>query len=277
MAILLLNYSRSGGTLLSSVLARLDNVVLVSEVNPVSNAYTSVKEQVKEWYGIDISDGSFTEMIKELNDFCTRNNKTLIIRDYSFVDFTPNSINDFQPKSNFSALVELQNHIPLQVISFVRDAYDVWISRNCPPKFSEGYLKYVEQLMELKIPIFKYEDFCENPEIELSKICDSVNIRYDKKHLENPSKYQNITGDNQMEESSRGRKLNQISRLKRKQIPKKWSVKAGSDIQLKEANKMLSYGTDFDDVEIDKKDLDWVNSLKWMLNRYRNPSLFHEF
>jgi hypothetical protein len=277
LAILLLNYSRSGGTLLSSILGKFDNVVLVSEVNPTANATSSVKEQVKDWYGIEIANGSYTEMITELNEYCLLHNKTLVIRDFSFVDFTPHALNGFEVMNRFSSIQELKNTIPLKVFSFVRNAFDIWISRNCPPHFSIGYLNYVEQLISLQIPIFKYEDFCNNSETELAKICDFIGIKYNKQHLQTPNNYQNITGDNLMKAQSRGRLLNQITPLKRKQIPRLWIKKISTDLPLKKANKLLSYDPNFNAVEMEQDNLEWINYLKWTFYRYQNPSLFHEF
>ena len=277
MAILLLNYSRSGGTLISSVLGKLKNVVLVSEVNPVSNASSSVKEQVKKWYGIDISSGSFKEMVIELNGYCVTNNKILIIRDFSFVDFTPHLKNDFIPSNHFSIILELQKEISLNIFSFVRNGIDVWISRNCPFHFSDGYLIFVKNLVGLNIPIFKYENFCAEPEKELIKICKTIGISYDPSALIDPNGHNNVTGDNQLKSTSRGRKMNMIKTLKRKQIPEKWVKRALLDKNLLEANRILNYNFRFNESEFETNDPDWINSLKWALKRYRNPSHFHEF
>ena len=46
------------------------------------------------------------------------------------------------------------------------DLIDVWISRKMPPArdFFAGYSAYVEAILERRLPIFRYEQFCLDPE-----------------------------------------------------------------------------------------------------------------
>tara|TARA_R110002050_G_scaffold158191_2_gene286987 strand:- start:13976 stop:14743 length:768 start_codon:yes stop_codon:yes gene_type:complete len=255
----------------------LDGVILLSEVNPNTSASLSIKKQVKDWYGIDIRKGTYLEMVLELNEYCQQNQKILVIRDFSFADFTPHVLNNFEPEYEFSSVKILEGVIPLTIISFVRDAYDVWISRNCPPNFSTGYLKFAKKLVALKAPIFKYENFCDFPEMELAKMCKTMGITYEKAALEKPNSYKNITGDNQIKKVSRGRKLNNIARLKRKQIPQKLLAIGKADTLLQKANLALNYPKNFSDEEMDTKYPNWIIAIKWSWFRYRNPSHFHTY
>ena len=173
--------------MLSTVLGQLDDVILVSEVNPINNASSTILTQVEQWYNVDIKTSPFKESVIELETYCLRNKKTLIIRDFSFVDFTPHEMNSFKPALAFSSLRELQSVIDLRVISFVRDEYDIWISRNFPPQFSLYYLKYVEQIIGLDYPVFKYEDFCKEPESEIRKTCKEIKIDFKIEVLNKPN------------------------------------------------------------------------------------------
>ena len=277
MAVLILNYSRSGGTLLSSVLGQLDDVILVSEVNPVCNASSTISTQVKKWYGIDIKANSFKESVIELEAYCLSNKKTLIIRDFSFVDFTPHQFNSFQPALAFSSQKELESVINLRVICFVRDAYDIWISRNFPPQFSLYYLKYLEQIKRLDYPVFKYEDFCKNPDSELQKICKKIGVNFNIKALNSPNEYNNVTGDNQMPKVSRGRKLNDIQVLKRKQIPASFLEKGNADKLLSLANEECGYPASMTIEEFEKNKINWVVELEWRIKKWAGKITFHEY
>lgn len=94
---LLINYSRSGGTLISRVLSSLPNVVLLSEVNPNQNSlpYLDVAYQMKQWYNLDVAGNTYLEKIEFIYNWCNNNNKILTVRDYSAFDFLPNPINLF--------------------------------------------------------------------------------------------------------------------------------------------------------------------------------------
>jgi len=236
--IVLLCYARSGGTLFSKCLVNLPDVVLLSEVNPVLNAKGTIKEQLKNWQNFDIAEGSFAEMAKAA---FTATSKKLIIRDFSFIDFTPHALNGLQPANTFSTLNALKNEMPLKPVAFVRDAFDVWISRGCPPKFSEGYLNYVNELLVLKIPIFKYEDFCRNPTHVLRLFCTETGLPFDEHALTLALGETNVTGDVDLKNPSRGARQMHIAPLKRKRLPDFLVKHAQHDHTLKQANRLLGY------------------------------------
>jgi len=274
--ILLINYSRSGGTLISSILGQLDSTVLLSEVNPIKNADTNVRTQAKDWYGIDLKKTRYYESINELNSICIQKGKTLIIRDFSFVNFTPNVINGFEPTYQIESYKQLKGLPHLKTFAFVRDTYDIWISRGCPPQFSKHYLKYVKALIALKIPIIKYEDFCLNPEATLIQVGKILNLDVNLNVLSSPNKFTKITGDNQLENTSRGRKENGIRVLKRVTLPYFLSKRALNDLDMKTANELLGYETNFTPMRskniISKIKLE----SKWMIKRILKRWPTHE-
>lgn len=241
---ILLCYPRSGGTLFSRVLASLPKVTLISEVNPHLNAAGSIADQAKEWYGMDVREDSFQSMATSLVKESRKKEHHLIIRDFSFIDFTPHALNNFQPVGHFSILKEL-NGKDFKPIAFVRDVYDVWISRGCPKAFSEFYLNYVKALKSLNIPIVKYEDFCDRPEETLKDLCSYLEITYDETAIAHFSRYSNVTGDIKMRNSSRGTFFEMVKKLPRKWIPRYLQTRASNDVYLKEANRLFNYPDDF--------------------------------
>jgi len=251
----MLNYARSGGTLLNKCLASLPNVVMLSEVNPLGcgsgsnqeNPTNSIKSQAKEWYNIDVYSESFKDQINEIYNFCIQNNKTLVIRDWSIVNFHPwDSFNNANPPKNFLLIEELKNDYDLKIFGFVRDAIDVWISRGCKniDNFFEGYSPFVYAMKNLNCPVFKYEKFTENPRQQLKLICDTVGLEY--KDVTNDCMYfKNVNGDVQLGNKSRGIEQSKIKPLPRKKIPSEKIADINNCNEMKEANHIFNYPTTY--------------------------------
>lgn len=240
---IIINYSRSGGTLLTRVLGCLPDVVVLSEVNPHQNhsPFYDVKNQMKTWYGVDIDGDTFIEKVNNTYKWCLDNGKTLIIRDHSAFNFMPNPTNNFSPSGTFQLLEELKDHFKLNVLGFVRDAIDIYISRDCPPLFSAHYYDYATQLNSLNCSIFHYEAFCQSPQTELLRIAQTLNLEVDLTALERYKFYHNVTGDNFSSIPSRGIKANKIVPLKRKRIALSLQKEISSDFKLLEANRLFNY------------------------------------
>ncbi len=268
---LIINYSRSGGTMLSRVLSSFSNVILLSEVNPNQHHsyHFDITYQMKKWYNIDVIGDTFIEKVDFVYTWCNQNNKTLIIRDVTAFDFLPNPTNHFKPSGNFETYLLLKAHFPVDTICFVRDAIDVWISRDCPPNFSKHYLNYVTHLLALNSPIFKYENFCLQPNLELEKICQTLDLPVDYSALVTFYMNQNVTGDNQMEAPSRGILLQSIKPLKRKKIANYLQNQLASDANLKSANRLLDYNTDYKNSQTSFEDKPnrWKVELKFRIRK----------
>ncbi len=264
---LILNYARSGGTLLSKCLASMPETVLISEVHPSKCAVSTIQEQAKQWYDIDLKNEAYLPAVLELYSICQQKNKQLIIRDWTFFDFTPHTVNNFTVSQQFSAL-ELLNttSIPIKSIAFIRDPIDVWISRWKPPKFFFFYKKYIEKLSNKSIPIFKYEDFCKAPHKELKIICKHLSIKYSEA-FQNYNLQQNVTGDNLTAHTSRGEKAGQISVLKRKQIAKREISWLHQNTDLQAISQMTAYSPNYFARSIENKHPSLLINTKYFLKK----------
>ena len=75
--VVMICYARSGGNLLNKCIGSLPNVVMLSEVNPISDSCDccgqgkQIRCQAKEWYGVDLDSNSFSEKILELEGYCS--------------------------------------------------------------------------------------------------------------------------------------------------------------------------------------------------------------
>src|SRR5690606_11253869 len=117
----------------------------------------------------------------------------------------------------------------IKTLAFVRNTYDVWISRDCPPKFSSYYLDFATAVHSQNIPVVKYEDFCKNPNAVLQTICNIGHLNFQPINSQ-WLQYQNVTGDNQLSIASRGGKSLEILPLTRKAIAGTLKKKALNDL-----------------------------------------------
>lgn len=247
-------FARSGGTLLNRCLGSLPSTVILSEVNPIGSgsgkdpsACRTVKEQALHWYGIKIKSDDFVEGILELEKVCLDIDQKLIIRDWSFVNFMPTQENNYTPAKKFLCLKALSEHTQIKSFAFVRDAIDIWISRGAPDNvFFTDYLSYVEEIVSERIPYFKYEDFCCEPEFTLKRICSTVGLDYSdtfKKY----KNFVNVNGDVQI--VSRGSKMADIKPLHRKKLPDAKIFKVNNCEEMIKANDILGYPTSFSSMQ----------------------------
>ncbi|WP_299099001.1 hypothetical protein [uncultured Winogradskyella sp.] len=253
--IIILCYARSGGTILNKCLSSLTDTVVMSEVNSsgggsgvdMLNPLYDIKSQAHTWYDIDLKSDSFSELATELNAHCINNNKQLIIRDWSIVDFEPLRENNNNPSNTFSILEDLKHLDPI-VIGFVRNAIDVWISRGQPDhiSFFKYYENYITALKQLNIPIFKYEDFTESPELVFNKMCDEMGIEYENV-ISNATSYNKVNGDIQKGQNSRGQKISKIRPMNRQIIPYKRVKNLNANALMKKVNSEMGYGINYFD------------------------------
>ena len=252
----MLNYKRSGGTLLNKCLGTLPNTVVMSEVNPMGggwgkekeNSHTTIKDQAKYWYGIHIESNSFRNNVLELAEKCEQNGATLILRDYSRINFEKNYLNNFTPPNKFMILESLKGLL-ITAFGFIRDPIDIWISSGMPPinEFFNDYFKYVSLLNKINIPIYKYEDFCDDPSKFLILMCKDFKLKY----IDVTRTYHNfktLNGDTQS--NSRGSKKNIIRPLKRKAIPSKFIVRLNNNEHLAASNILMGYNPYYNSKEI---------------------------
>lgn len=252
-------FARSGGTVLNQCLGSLPNVVILSEVNPLGGgdgkgdvSVTTVKDQAKHWYDIEIKSEGFADEILELEKVCTNKGKHLIVRDWSFVNFVPWQHNNMNSPDSLLILEELRGRSELKPFAFVRDSIDVWISRGANPEvetFFAEYLKYVKAIVKENIPMFKYEDFCKDPDHIIKKICDYTGIEYSDSY-KNYSSFTTVNGDVQRTSPSRGAKQSFIRTLPRKSLSREKMKRLNGVSPLiddmREANRLLDYPT-YDD------------------------------
>ncbi len=194
----------SGGTLISKCIASFSNIIFLNEVHPyayIRYLDTNEKEYLptdliqqlsfkKNGSNANICNSAFVGAISEVNDTICKMNKTLVIRDHSYVDFFRGPL----PRKE-SLIHELFNEkYNLQRIFTIRHPLDSWLSLK-ENKWDKGiqFNSFNEFCLRIKIminamkdvPIFYYEKFCMEPDKEMKAISDKLNLKFNKSFKSN--------------------------------------------------------------------------------------------
>lgn len=192
--------SSTGGTLIAKCLAAMPNVALLSEVNPLSpilntgiprfsptdlihlakrGRFPHIEELCQKLFKTDIE--IISKHVRQLG-------KYLVIREHSHSDFlVGESPNDF---STIKGLLK-DDHAILAVVT-VRHPVDSYLSllnngwvHYAPETFDEycrRYLLFIES--NKKVPLYKYEDFVNDPQSETKRICEALDLPYNEDFLD---------------------------------------------------------------------------------------------
>ena len=166
---------------------------------------TTPAEQLRQWYGLKIHNGSYESELAQAVEACYKLGKELVIRDWSFISFTPAVQNGFLPPQRFVTLDAL-NRLGVDVATFalVRHPISIWMSRREPVddgEFLLPYKNYVNQLAELAVPLFRYEDLCANPDEVMGNIGDVIGIECSDKAWQAFNTFEFVSGDVQSAQS----------------------------------------------------------------------------
>jgi hypothetical protein len=186
--------------------------VLLSEIHP-RWAYFNPFIQAYKWFKLfsdeemnEISKRStrYAEAIRLINQRCRERGYQLIIRDWTHVDFmpVPDQVSHLSPIYRLSQYEVLKNHFDIQRIALVRHPLDTLLSLQRVPDYRDrvdvttylvGFLRFAQSAAA--IGFIRYEDFCDQPETVMEKMCRILEISYDPGFPEKYQQYTKITGD----------------------------------------------------------------------------------
>jgi len=288
-------FARSGGTVLNQCLGSLPGVVMMSEVNPLGGgsgkgpeSYRTIKAQAKQWYNIDLKSDEldFTACTLELKDICDQKGKTLVIRDWSYINFIPDELNGYKPPYRLLSLEALQGKCEVVPFAMVRDAIDIWISfkskriRNYDADdFFDNYLKYIRYLIDHKIRILKYEDFSKDAEHVLREVCEMTGVPFSDRYKDY-HKYHKLNGDIQYGYQSRGWRARHIRMFPRKIVSTSEKDYINRSKSLILANELMDYPAAYEcvgresviDLLTDKIHYTTVGTFRKFINVFRDHS-----
>lgn len=202
--------ARSGGTVVCKCLGSMEDIVLLSEIHPAIVNDLSVIEQAHEWFNLlspeDIrwltQKGSveFGEAIAMICQRCMEQGKTLVIRDWSYIDFIGVPYCP-QPFNRLTIVDVLRKRFSLVHTALVRHPIDQWLGLRRLVRmenvtlemFLHGYFGFAEHCVD--IGFVRFEDFTRNPENQLRVLCDRMELNFDPGFRDSWASYTNITGD----------------------------------------------------------------------------------
>lgn len=221
----LICYSRSGGTLINQILGSLENVIVLSEVNPWGS-FKPMLEQAEEWFSLinaeekrDLEGRSFAEQIRELERKAKNKYKKLIIRDWSAANFMKGLIKKKSPSHRLETIESLKDQYLLKPLVIVRDPYSTWKSNYekfekyfdlRPRQFFSGYYKYLITIRD--IPRIRLEDFTTYPSEYMRWVCGYWGITFDENVFDKYGQFTRCTGDNTLAKSmTNNSKINKVT------------------------------------------------------------------
>jgi hypothetical protein len=220
--VVIVGFARCGVTLINRYLASDKQLVCLAEINSRYVCPTepnTIRNQLRDWYDVSIDRGLTIEELGSALIFCESSHKTLLVRDWSFGSFVPLKYNDFDPPKKLNTLDDIKANLGVEVDVFavVRNPVDVWLSMNNSAKTFhdkklEYYNNFVDDIIQREIPVFKYEDFCENKNQALNDIYKIIG-----KEMPNDLTLSlNVIGDINYPSSSRGASENSVCILERR-------------------------------------------------------------
>ncbi|WP_107670776.1 sulfotransferase family protein [Cyanothece sp. BG0011] len=248
-------YPRSGGTLVNRCLGSISGNLILSEVNPLASV-VSIAEQANNWLNLlsdeqleEFVDQPYGEQIYFLITQAKASNHHLIIRDWTAVNFMDDPSNNqiLTPSFILEQDLYLAHYglisLPIVIVRRSADVYDS-INRTFPhlnrgiEVFGEAYLKYAQRVCYY--PIFHYEQICQDPITQISLICETLEINYEPNFINKFYDFDKCTGDNNLEQSSRGGKLKEIKLLSSNLESQDYKI-ANNDENCQQADKLLGY------------------------------------
>lgn len=225
------HFACSGGTLIAKSIAALPGVVLLSEIDPLSEMHlpTNLRDpkfaptdlfgallQSRRQINKNVIAEGFREATQAIVAGLAPRGQSLVIRDHAHSHFCTQI--DPSSRQSLHEILAEGCHPVLSLVS-VRHPLDSFLSLHAngwlhfaPPTlatYSQRYVEFLDRHADLEI--FKYEDFVEAPESTLAKICQSMALPFHASALE-LFPIIRLSGDS-------GRKGRQIAERPRREVP----------------------------------------------------------
>tara|TARA_B100001559_G_C16385902_1_gene568801 strand:+ start:213 stop:1010 length:798 start_codon:yes stop_codon:yes gene_type:complete len=213
------NLPRVGGTIISKSISAQKDIALLSEIHPqgikvrdMMKVDTNLGDplyQAQNWYNLFKIDDynelvksqlNFLDKIKIINEKIKKQNKFLILRDWSFIDYLGKP---FIEPTNKNILLELlRKDFEIKNIFLLRDPLETFLScmKKLPffsknysfDKFLDGYNSFLKDINNENV--IHFENFAERPDEILNQISIIFNFKFNKDYKQK-LKTTHITGD----------------------------------------------------------------------------------
>lgn len=191
------HFACTGGTLLAKCLATLPNVVLLSEIDPLSRLMQIPPDQKPAFAPTDIflpllqsQHGvservileTFQAAVGAARDGLARHGQRLILRDHAHSQFCTSADADMRPTLHEI----LREGGPVLSLVTIRHPLDSFIALDhnrwdhfqpfTLDDYSHRYLRFLDRHDD--VPVVKYEEFVLNPEAGLQRMCDILALPF---------------------------------------------------------------------------------------------------
>jgi len=227
------NLPRAGGTLISRCLGCMKGVALLSEIHPLSahiDQRFNPLAQACQWHQLfspaELPEGKaldFAAAIQLVAERCVLRSKSLVIRDWAYLDYMGAPYNS-HPSGQSQLAAVLQPHFRIRQSFLVRHPVEQWLSI-CQGRILKQHLSvttYLQACLKYaqaarNATFLRYEDFLQHPDAELQRLCRYLALDYDESFVDKWFAYRNVTGDNFQGSQSFARR--EIRLPSRKQVP----------------------------------------------------------
>jgi len=192
----------------------MHDALVISEVNPTRfhysfNPYDPVQlliSQTSLKNEKEFTNKVFLDRVELCYRLTSNKNKTLVLRDHTHSDYF--RMRDINNITNFSSLIDiLKVRFDLLSMLTVRQPLESYLSlhkflknikTNLIVQDFDDYcartILMIRHYKNLEVPIFKYEDFCATPHDVMQRMCEKLELKYNKNFDKEFSKYL-MTGD----------------------------------------------------------------------------------
>lgn len=202
--------ARTGGTIISKCLASMETVLLLSEIHPRGVQQFNPLAQAHTWFQLLTEDDiarindhaiPFTDAIDLVWRRAENRGKTLVIRDWTHLDFTAAPFLAERSYRLTTAEV-LRQAFDVIHVATVRHPIDQWLSLRqldvMQNKITlEEFLRDCHRfaVTSREIGYLRYEEFTRNPNGVLGKLCKRLDLAFDPAYHQRWKTYTKITGD----------------------------------------------------------------------------------
>ena len=173
-----------------------------------------------------------------INAYLLENNRRLVLRDYSYIDYLgvpfvdkPSMHSSLQLAISHTRPVLLIRH-PLSQYNSLR-SHEILRNQLSPTLFIKGYQSFLEHFKEARM--IKYEEIVSHPVITLSYLCDYLDLPFSDNFINEFYNNRTITGNfNRINEKT-------ISFSKQPMIEDEWSDQLQNDAQYQPLLETLGY------------------------------------
>jgi hypothetical protein len=229
----------------------MQNVLLLSEVHPLHVRYAfdpfDPLQQMIVKTGLESSEGIkrkiFLSRIKVAQLLAAKRGNDLILRDHTHSDYFLSPSN-MHPPNKLSLRNCLKDQFDIYSVLTVRNPVDSYASL-CANNWNYGKLnidEYASQVLlmirqydDCGIPVYRYEDFCADPEGTIVSICEKLEIVYNPRFLESYQSH-SMTGD-----SGRARNFATIKPIPRREMDPELVDRATQSRSVKAVAARLGY------------------------------------